>query len=170
MNEVPISPVGNLTSDPELNFGPSGTPYARFTVAQTPRKKGANGEFEDDDTMFFRCTAFGSTAENVAASLHKGDRVLVVGRMKVSNYEKDGQQRQSMEVLVDHVGPELKWAQVTGLQRATGGGGGGQRGGGQRQQQGGGDPWGSAPQGGQQRGGQQRQGGLGGYQDDEPPF
>lgn len=167
MNEVPVTIVGNVTGDPTLDKGPSGAPYSRFSVAQTPRRKGANGEYEDEETMFFRCTAFGSTGENVAASLHKGDRVLVVGRMKTSSYQKDGENRTSMEVMVDHVGPELKWAQVTGLQKATGGG---QRGGGQRQQQGGGDPWGSAPQGGQQRGGQQRQGGLGGYQDDEPPF
>ena len=76
--ETVITVIGNLTSDPELRFTPSGAAVANFTVASTPRTfdRQAN-EFKDGDTLFMRCSIWRDAAENVAESLTKGMRVIV---------------------------------------------------------------------------------------------
>ena len=65
--------VGNLTTDPELRFTPSGAAVANFTVASTPRTfdKHSN-EWKDGETLFMRCSVWRDAAENVAESLTRG--------------------------------------------------------------------------------------------------
>ena len=107
--DTPITVVGNLTSDPELRFTPSGAAVAKFTVASTPRyyDKTSN-EWKDADTLFLTCNAWRNTAENLAESLTKGTRVLVQGRLKQRSYEtKEGEKRTVYEVEVDDIGPSL---------------------------------------------------------------
>lgn len=101
--------VGNITRDPELRFTTSGTAVCNFSVAQTPRRRTENG-WEDGDTSFFDCSAWKDYGEHVAASFAKGERVIVVGRMKQRFWEdKDGNKRNSWEVEVDECGHSLKW-------------------------------------------------------------
>lgn len=131
-NEPIITLVGNLTADPELRFLNSGVPVASFTVASTPREKNKQtDQWEDGEALFVRCSAWREMGENVTNSLTKGDRVIVQGRLQSRSYEKDGQQRTSLELQVDAVGPDLRWAtaQVT---RARGGSGSGGFSGGDR--------------------------------------
>lgn len=149
--EPPITVVGNLTSDPELRFTPSGAAVANFTVASTPRTldKQSN-EWKDGETMFLSCSVWRQVAENVAESLVKGSRVIVTGRLKARSYEtREGEKRTVFEIEVDEVGPSLRYAnaKVTKTQRGGGGGGGFNSGGG------GGDPWSSGGQGGAPAGG-----------------
>jgi len=166
-----ITVIGNLTSDPELRFTPSGAAVANFTVASTPRTLDKqSGEWKDGEALFLRCNIWRQAAENVAESLTRGARVVVQGRLKQRSFEtKEGEKRTVVELEVDEIGPSLRYAtaKVNKVSRAGGGdfggggGGGGNRGGG-----GGGapadDPWGSAPPA---SGG----GGGGGFAD-EPPF
>ncbi|GAA5160000.1 single-stranded DNA-binding protein [Ornithinimicrobium tianjinense] len=157
--ETPITVVGNLTADPELRFTPSGAAVANFTVASTPRTfdRQAN-DFKDGETLFMRCSVWREAAEHATESLHRGDRVIVTGRLVSRSWQTpEGENRTVMEMQVDEVGPSLRYAtaQVTKAQRQGGGDWnrqGGQPGGGQSPQgnQGG---WGN--QGGQQTGGQQ---------------
>ena len=110
-NEPIITVVGNLTADPELRYVSSGIPVASFTVAATPRTMNKQTqEWEDGETMFLRCSAWRDMGENVAGSLQKGQRVLVTGRLQVRSYEHDGQQRTSLELQVDEIGPSLRYA------------------------------------------------------------
>ena len=105
--------VGTLTADPELRFITSGDAVTNFTVASNPRifdKK--SGEWKDGDALFMRCNIWRAEAENVAESLRKGHRVIVSGRLRQRQYEKDGQKRTVMELEVDEIGPSLKWARV----------------------------------------------------------
>ncbi|GAB3703905.1 hypothetical protein GCM10027598_03310 [Amycolatopsis oliviviridis] len=159
--------IGNLTSDPELRFTPSGAAVANFTVASTPRTLDRqSGEWKDGEALFLRCNIWRQAAENVAESLTRGARVVVQGRLKQRSFEtKEGEKRTVVELEVDEIGPSLRYAtaKVNKVSRGTGGGGGGFGGGG-----GGGqsappadDPWGSAPPAG---------GGGGGGFSDEPPF
>jgi single-strand DNA-binding protein len=123
-------------------------------------------------------------AEHVASSLTKGSRVIAQGRLRQRSYQdREGQQRTSIELEVDEIGPSLRYAtaQVT---RASGGGGRGQVGagnggnGGGWNNNGGGqqndEPW--SPQGGQQGGGNTQSNdvwstpGGGNSYDDETPF
>lgn len=124
-NETIITLIGNLTDDPELKFTPSGAAVANFTVASTPRTfdKQTN-QWKDGDAMFIRCAAWKQLAENVAESLQKGQQVIVVGALKVRNYERqDGSKGTSVEMNVDEIGPSLKFAtaKVTRAQRGSGG-------------------------------------------------
>ena len=185
--ETVITIVGNLTSDPELRFTPSGAAVANFTVASTSRTLDKNtNEWKDADTLFVRCNIWREAAENVAESLHKGMRVVVQGRLKLRSYEtKEGDKRSSLELEVDEVGPSLKsaTAKVTKAQRSGGGGGnfgGNQQGGGYgggNQQSGGGSGYGNNSQGGGSSSGNSGNdpwatapaGGGGGFAD-EPPF
>lgn len=109
--ETIITVVGNLTSDPELRFTPSGAAVANFTIASTPRTfdRQAN-EWKDGETLFLRASIWREAAENVAESLTKGTRVIAQGALKMRAYEKDGQKRTSTELDVHEIGPSLKYA------------------------------------------------------------
>lgn len=110
--ETIITVVGNLTSDPELRFTPSGAAVANFTIASTPRTfdRQAN-EWVDGEALFLRCSVWKDAAENVASSLGKGMRVIAQGRLKSRSYEtKEGERRTSMELEVEEVGPSLRRA------------------------------------------------------------
>ncbi|WJY01082.1 single-stranded DNA-binding protein [Curtobacterium sp. SP.BCp] len=183
--ETVITVVGNLTADPELRYTQNGLAVANFTIASTPRTfdRQAN-EWKDGDALFLRASVWREFAEHVAGSLTKGSRVIAQGRLRQRSYQdREGQQRTSIELEVDEIGPSLRYAtaQVT---RASGGNGGGrgQVGGANAGGNGGGNwnngggqsdaPW--SPQGGQQGGGNAQSNDVwstpGGSYDDETPF
>jgi single-strand DNA-binding protein len=122
--ETTITVIGNLTTDPELRFTPSGTAVANFTVASTPRQLDKqSGEWRDGDPMFLRCAVWKQYAENVSESLVRGSRVIVHGRLKQRSYEtREGEKRTVTELDVDEVGPSLRYAtaKVNRISRATG--------------------------------------------------
>jgi single-strand DNA-binding protein len=132
--ETVITVVGNLTSDPELRFTPSGQAVASFTVASTPRTLDrASNEWKDGEALFLRCTVWRQAAENVAESLQKGTRVVIQGRLKQRSFEtREGEKRTVIELDVEEVGPSLKYAtaRVNKAGRSSGNGGGGGGGGG----------------------------------------
>jgi single-strand DNA-binding protein len=125
--ETTITVIGNLTSDPELRFTPSGSAVANFTIASTPRTfDRQSNEWKDGETLFLRASVWREAAENVAESLTKGMRVIVMGRLKSRSYEtKEGEKRTVIELEVDEVGPSLRYAnaKVNRTQRSTGQGG-----------------------------------------------
>jgi single-strand DNA-binding protein len=123
--ETILTLVGNLTSDAELRFTPSGVAVAKFTVASTPRNLNkATNEWEDGETIFITCNVWRQAAENAAESLEKGTRVIVNGRLKSRSYEtKEGEKRTVFEMEVDAFGPDLTraTAKVTKVAAAKGG-------------------------------------------------
>lgn len=125
-NETTITLIGNLTSDPELRFTPSGSAVANFTIASTPRTFDKNSnEWKDGETLFLRASVWREVAENVAESLTKGMRVIAEGFLKSRTYEKDGEKRTVIEFEIQEIGPSLKYAnaKVNRTQRKEGGGG-----------------------------------------------
>ncbi len=159
--DTQITVVGNLVSDPELRYTPTGVAVANFRVASTPRTfdRQAN-EWKDGDSLFLTCNVWRQAAENVAESLQRGMRVVVMGRLHQRSYEtREGEKRTVFEVEVDDVGPSLRSAsaKVTRSNRSGGGGGGG--GGGF----GGGGGGAASGGGGSFGGGQAGQGGSGGF-------
>jgi single-strand DNA-binding protein len=78
--------TGNLTDNPELHLTPNGTAVANFRVAVTPRIREGN-DWKDGETSFYRVNAWRQLAENATESLSKGDRVIVVGRLKARSWE-----------------------------------------------------------------------------------
>ncbi|KDS93277.1 single-stranded DNA-binding protein [Mycobacteroides abscessus subsp. abscessus] len=132
-NDTVITVVGNLTADPELRFTNSGIPVASFTVASTPRTfDRQSGEWKDGEALFLRCSIWRDAAENVAESLTKGTRVIVQGRLQQRSYtDREGNNRTSIELQVDEIGPSLRYATAkpTRTQRGGGNFGGGFNGG-----------------------------------------
>ncbi|MBZ4319410.1 single-stranded DNA-binding protein [Streptomyces huiliensis] len=115
VGETPVTVVGNLAADPELKYTAGGAAMARFTVASTPRSYDKDsGQWKDGTSMFLRCTAWRSLAENVATSLAKGNRVVVTGRLRQLDWQTDQGENRSMLVLdADEVGPSLRFATAT---------------------------------------------------------
>jgi single-strand DNA-binding protein len=113
---VPISIEGNLVADPDYGESQNGTKFAKFTVAVTDRKL-EDGKWIDGDTQYHRTTVFGRTAENVRASLAKGDTVIVNGNLEFRHWtdQATGEPRAATEVVADSVGPSLRYttAEVT---------------------------------------------------------
>lgn len=110
--EIRLTVIGALTADPELRYTPSGVPVANFTIASNPRVfNKPTGEWRDGYPTFVRCAVWRDLAENVANSLSKGSRAIAYGRLVQRSYETDtGEKRTSWELVVEEVGPSLKWA------------------------------------------------------------
>lgn len=111
-NDTQITVIGNLTADPELRFTQSGVAVANFTIASTPRTfdKQAN-EWRDGEALFLRSTIWRDAAENVAESLEKGSRVIAQGRLVQRSFtDREGNNRTSIELDVDEIGPSLRYA------------------------------------------------------------
>ena len=116
MNQVAL--VGNITDDPELRYTQSGAALAGFTVAVSHRSK-HNGEWQDVNDGFFRCTAWRSVAENLSATLKKGMRVFVAGKLVQRSWQdNDGNKRHTVDIQVTHVGPNLQF-QSAEVSKAT---------------------------------------------------
>ncbi|GAA1626671.1 single-stranded DNA-binding protein [Actinoplanes couchii] len=125
--ETQVTIVGNLTGDPELSYTDKSVARAKFTMASTPRMFDREaGQWKDGDPLFMTCTAWRDLAENVAQSLSKGNRVVVVGRLKLNRWETpEGEKRSAHGLEVDEIGPSLRFAsaKVTKISRAKGGDG-----------------------------------------------
>ena len=101
INRVVIS--GNLTRDPELRQTAGGLPVLGFSVAVNDRRKNQQtGEWEDVPN-FVDCTLFGTRAASVARFLGKGAKVAIEGKLRWSQWERDGQKRSKLEVMVDEL-------------------------------------------------------------------
>ncbi|MGB4137904.1 MAG: single-stranded DNA-binding protein [Microbacterium sp.] len=135
--ETVITVVGNLTADPELRYTQNGLPVANFTIASTPRTfDRQSNEWKDGEALFLRASVWRDFAEHVAGSLTKGMRVIAQGRLKQRSYQdRDGNNRVSIELEVDEIGPSLRYATAQVTRAQSSGGGGGFSGGGQRPQQ-----------------------------------
>lgn len=101
INRVNIS--GNLTRDAELRQTQGGMAILNIGVAVNDRRKNQQtGEWEDVPN-FVDCVVFGSRAEKLAQFLAKGSKVAIEGKLRWSQWEKDGAKRSKLEVIVDEI-------------------------------------------------------------------
>jgi single-strand DNA-binding protein len=121
-NQVVI--VGNLVDDPELRYTPNGAAVANFRIAVNRRYQDPSGQWKDGETSYFRANAWRTLAENVAESLTKGSRVVVVGRLRSRSWETtEGETRSTVEIEADEVAPSLRWATAKVEKQARSAGG-----------------------------------------------
>jgi single-strand DNA-binding protein len=105
-----VNLVGNLTRDPDVRTTARGTVVANMGLAVSRRSRDAGGESQES-TSFFSVVAWGTLAVNCAASLHRGDLVVVQGRLEQRSWTTDnGDKRSTVEVVADDIGPSLRWA------------------------------------------------------------
>ena len=103
-----VTLIGNLVKDPDLRFTPKGDAVANFTVAVNERIKQGD-DWVDGEPSYYDVTAWRKLGEDIAETLTKGSRVVVVGKMKIDKYEtKEGQQRQKVVVTADEVASSVR--------------------------------------------------------------
>ena len=112
MADNSITLVGNLPRDPEIRFTATGRAVASFSMG-VGRRYQVNGEWQEK-TSWFNVTAWGQLGENAAATLVKGSRVVVTGRLEQREYtSREGEKRTAIDVVADDIGPSLRWATAT---------------------------------------------------------
>lgn len=101
INRVNIS--GNLTRDGELRTTPGGTDVLSLGVAVNDRAKNQQTGQWEDRPNFVDCVMFGNRAQSLAPYLSKGSKVAIEGKLRWSQWERDGQKRSKLEVVVDEI-------------------------------------------------------------------
>ena len=101
INRVVIS--GNLTRDPELRSTASGTAVLGLGVAVNDRRRNASTGDWEDYPNYVDCTMFGARAQGISQYLTKGTKVCIEGKLRWSQWERDGQKRSKLEVIVDEL-------------------------------------------------------------------
>ena len=111
--------IGNLVRDPELRYARSGKPVVNITVASTPRSYNrTTSQWEDGEAVFMKGSAWDEMAENIAASLTKGSRVMMVGTLKSSTYkDREGNDKTGLELQIDEIGHTMKFHTLTAEKR-----------------------------------------------------
>lgn len=108
-NDTNLTIVGYLTADPDLKNTSSGLAVVNITIASTPSKfDKATNSWVDGQTLFMRATAWRNMAEAIAASMHKGDKVIAMGRLIAESYkDKDGNDRTTTRLDLESIGLDL---------------------------------------------------------------
>ena len=81
--------IGNAGADAELNYTPNGDPVASFNMAVS-RNRLVDGEWQTVSTEWFRVSQWGRSAERVANTVKRGNRVFIEGRLSSSPYRTEG--------------------------------------------------------------------------------
>jgi single-strand DNA-binding protein len=109
VNEAQITLVGWIAAEPYFTVTAGGIPFLSLRVGVTPRRfDRQTGQWQDTDTMFLTVNCWRGLADNVNASeLKRGQPVVVTGRLRIRQYERDGQWRFSAEVEATTLGHDL---------------------------------------------------------------
>ena len=95
--------IGNVGTDPEMRFTPSGNPVTSFRLATNRIYTTSDGE-RKQETEWFTVVTWRKLAESCNQFLTKGQRVYVEGNLRTRNWEgRDGQKRTSVEVIANRV-------------------------------------------------------------------
>lgn len=113
--------AGNLTRDPEVRHTPSGAAVCDLRMAINRRYRDQNDK-DRDEVVYVSVTVWGKTAENCGQYLSKGSPVLVEGRLKLDEWEKDGQKQSRLGV----VGERVQFLSSRGAGSRGGGNSGGE--------------------------------------------
>ena len=103
MNQVTI--VGNI-SEPKLTYTQKGVAFLQFGLATNRKMK----DQDEPETTWFRVKVWDKFAENMAAEIEKGDRLVIVGRIEMSEFEdKEGSTQKTVAVVAEEGGRTLRW-------------------------------------------------------------
>ena len=110
LNQIDL--LGNLTRDPEIKYTNEGTAICEMGLAVGRRWTDKEGK-EAEAVDFFNVTCWSGMAENCAASLKKGDRVLVNGHMNLRSWEnKEGKKYNIINITADTVAASLEFSKI----------------------------------------------------------
>ena len=114
-----VTMTGNLTADPVLKSTKTGSSLLTVGIAVTRRWRDKQDNWEEQ-TSFFDLTAWGELADNAAASLSKGNKVVVVGRLEQQEWtdKNDGSTKKKIVVIADDIAVSLRKATVEGVSKS----------------------------------------------------
>ena len=91
--------IGNLGADPEIRYSQSGSQVATFNVATTERRKGQDGQMQEQ-TEWHRIVAWSKLAEICSQYLHKGSKVYLEGKLQTRKWtDQGGIERYTTEIV-----------------------------------------------------------------------
>lgn len=99
MNKVIL--MGNLGQDPDTRYMPDGRAVTQISVATNRSWKDKQSGEQKDETSWHRCVAYGPQAETIAEHFTKGRKILIEGRIKYGDYEKDGIKMYTTDIVID---------------------------------------------------------------------
>jgi single-strand DNA-binding protein len=110
MYETHVTVVGNVATAIAEHRLADGNLVANFRVGSTQRRYDrASGAWVDGDSLYVDVTCWRGLAENVVASLVKGDPVVVTGRLYTRTFEHEGQRRTAVTLEAQSVAADLTW-------------------------------------------------------------
>jgi single-strand DNA-binding protein len=114
VNETLVTVAGNVAAEPRFRVTAAGVRVASFRLASTERRYNKELQaWRDGDTVYYTVTCWRSMAENAVESVHKGQPMIVHGRLRVSSYEKEGQTRTAVEIEARSLGHDITWGVST---------------------------------------------------------
>lgn len=116
MNQVCLT--GRLGHDPELRFIPSGTAVCNASIAVERSYK--QGDEWKKETSWVDLVVWGKLGERMATGLAKGDLVTVRGYLRQETWEKDGQKRSALKVVVEEATKGQTWGTSAGASPSSG--------------------------------------------------
>ena len=109
-----ITIIGNVASEPRRGTSTSGVEFFSMRVATSERRLNReSGEWSDGPPNFYTVSAYRQLAENAYASLRRGDRVVVAGRVRIRSYGEGDKRGTSVDIDAEAIGPELRWGTTT---------------------------------------------------------
>lgn len=117
MNEDVITVVGKLGGDPTLK-SVHGDRVAEFRLASTARRREGE-EYVNGHTNWYSVEAWGDFAQHVVASLRKGDLIVVLGKLKIEQWESGERRGTSVKIRAEHLGLTLRTGAVAKDRRPT---------------------------------------------------
>ncbi len=119
MNDI-ITVRGFVATEPKSSTTPGGTGTASFRLGTTERRfDRANDVWVDGSTNWFSVQAFRHLAGNIGCSVKKGQRVIVVGKLKLRQWEHDGRIYHVAEIVAESVGHDLMWGSANFIRTSS---------------------------------------------------
>jgi single-strand DNA-binding protein len=116
-----VTVTGFVGNDPRHTVTDAGLPITNFRLATTRRYfDRAKGEWVDGETNWYSVAAFRQLAVNAVASISKGDRVVVHGRLRVRLWETGEKSGTAVEIDADTIGHDLSWGRTEVTRTAPG--------------------------------------------------
>ena len=118
MADNAITIVGTVTMDPELRKTGTGMSVLEVNFAGPKKRKfnrdTSQWENVEDDPQYFSGVAFGDLADNANATITKGMRVVIVGKLNYSSWQdQEGNNRSKVQIVIDEISPSLRFASAT---------------------------------------------------------
>lgn len=109
-----ITVTGNIATEPERKHTSAGAPLTTFRVASTQRRYDRAAErWIDGSTNWYSVSAFRALGEHAYRSLHKGERVILTGRLRLREWETSSKRGVTAEIDAEAIGHDLLWGTST---------------------------------------------------------